>query len=280
MKNKEGKFLGFYTPRYTQVPDELFDELLSELSGAELKVLLYVIRRTFGFKKDSDRISLSQLVSGIEKKDGTILDKGTGLHKDSVIKVTKSLVEKGILLRTRKNSDKHGYTATEYALNIRNYTLSDNPTRGLVRKNRQALPEKSDKQNTYIQNTDKTFRNVSNKEIKKAPVDKLQVDKQEYLADLILQVCRDQKSIAFYRKVARLLPEQAIFETLSEVREAIQLGRVRENPGAMFTDLIKRKAKELGLELVKEVKESEPRHERLKESTGFFTPAEIFMTKR
>jgi hypothetical protein len=29
------------------VPDQLFDELLVELSGAELKVLLYIIRRTF-----------------------------------------------------------------------------------------------------------------------------------------------------------------------------------------------------------------------------------------
>ena len=110
-------------------------------------------------------------------------------------------------------------------------------------------------------------------------MDKLQVDKQEYLAGLILQVCRDQQSIAFYRKVARLLPEQAIFETLSEVREAIQLGRIRENPGAMFTDLIKRKAKELGMELVKEIKENEPKHEKLQDPTEFSTPAEIFRTK-
>ena len=43
-------FRGFRSPSYTQVPDELFDELLVELSGGELKVLLYIIRRTFGFK--------------------------------------------------------------------------------------------------------------------------------------------------------------------------------------------------------------------------------------
>jgi hypothetical protein len=44
------RFKGFLSPRYTQVPDELFDELMAYLSGAELKVLLYIIRRTFGFK--------------------------------------------------------------------------------------------------------------------------------------------------------------------------------------------------------------------------------------
>ncbi len=60
------RFPGFQSPNYTMVPDELFDELMVELSGAELKVLLYIIRRTFGFKKDSDNISLSQLLNGIE----------------------------------------------------------------------------------------------------------------------------------------------------------------------------------------------------------------------
>ena len=45
-------FRGFDSPNYTQVPDILFDERMAHLSGAELKVLLYIIRRTFGFKKD------------------------------------------------------------------------------------------------------------------------------------------------------------------------------------------------------------------------------------
>ena len=36
------RFKGFVSPRYTQVPDALFDELMAYLSGAELKVLLYI----------------------------------------------------------------------------------------------------------------------------------------------------------------------------------------------------------------------------------------------
>ncbi len=44
-------FQGFRSPTYTPVPDELFDDLMSTLSGAGLKVLLYIVRRTFGFKK-------------------------------------------------------------------------------------------------------------------------------------------------------------------------------------------------------------------------------------
>lgn len=55
------QFSGFVFPTTTPVPDQLFDELLPRLSGAELKVLMYIIRRTFGFKKQSDDISLAQL---------------------------------------------------------------------------------------------------------------------------------------------------------------------------------------------------------------------------
>jgi hypothetical protein len=70
-------FEGFTSPSYTQVPDELFDVLITQLSDAELRVLLYIMRRTFGFKREADTISLSQLVSGITTRDGQVLDRGT-----------------------------------------------------------------------------------------------------------------------------------------------------------------------------------------------------------
>src|SRR5215213_3594469 len=74
-------FDGFASPSYTQVPDELFDVLMPSLPDAELRVLLYIVRRTFGFKRDADAISLSQMVSGIVTRDGRRLDAGTGLSK-------------------------------------------------------------------------------------------------------------------------------------------------------------------------------------------------------
>jgi len=46
-------FEGFDTPNSTLVPDVVFDRLLTKLGEAELKALLYIIRRTFGFKKDA-----------------------------------------------------------------------------------------------------------------------------------------------------------------------------------------------------------------------------------
>src|SRR5438128_1373515 len=91
------RFDGVTSPNTTQVPDQYLDELLPILSGAELKVLLYITRRTFGFKKDSDNISINQLIHGIRTRDGRTLDKGTGLSRDSVTRALKSLADKGII---------------------------------------------------------------------------------------------------------------------------------------------------------------------------------------
>src|SRR5215210_205141 len=85
------KFKGFRLPTTTAIPDEIFDELMAELSGAELKVLLYICRRTFGFKKEKDKISLNQIANGIVTRDGRVLDKGTGLSKRHVQRALKTL---------------------------------------------------------------------------------------------------------------------------------------------------------------------------------------------
>ena len=72
---------------------------MANLSGAEFKVLLYIARRTYGFGKGSDKISLSQISQGITKRDGTILDRGTGISRSSVVRALDTLVTMGIVVR-------------------------------------------------------------------------------------------------------------------------------------------------------------------------------------
>ena len=96
---------GFLKPTTTPTPDELFDVWLSKLSGSELKVLLYIIRRTFGFGKHVDAISLSQITKGIQKKNGEVLDLGTGLSRKSAYQAVQSLEEKGLIKVGRALAD-------------------------------------------------------------------------------------------------------------------------------------------------------------------------------
>lgn len=92
-------------PNFTQTPNVFYDEIMADLGYAELKCLLYIFRRTYGFHKQSDRISLSQFVDGI---DG--LDRGTGLAKKNVYPALESLVEKKLIKK-----DTSGKT-TRYSL--------------------------------------------------------------------------------------------------------------------------------------------------------------------
>ena len=118
-RNVKAPFRGYSSPNYTPVPDELFDEQLPDLSGAELKVLLYVIRRTFGFKRESDTISLSQMLNGLRTRDGRVLDRGVGLSKKTLLQAIKSLEEQAIILTERRRSQEKGDEPTSYRLNVR-----------------------------------------------------------------------------------------------------------------------------------------------------------------
>ena len=74
-------------PNYTQTPNELFDHWLPHLGEAELKVLLVIMRKTFGWHKPRDAISVSQLA------------KYTGMLEETVIKAARSLQSKGVITR-------------------------------------------------------------------------------------------------------------------------------------------------------------------------------------
>src|SRR3954470_13784123 len=113
---KPYEFAGFSSPNTTPVPDVLFDELLPRLENGELRVLLYIIRRTYGFKKDFDNISMSQMVHGLRRKDGTYLDRGTGMSKASVARSVRRLIDMQIIISWRNRSIQRGDEPTTYAL--------------------------------------------------------------------------------------------------------------------------------------------------------------------
>jgi len=116
--SNQATFPGFQFPNTTQIPNEVFDTLMSKLSGGELKVLLYICRRTFGFRKDSDRISLTQIAHGITTKAGRVLDQGTGLSKRHVITALKTLEKRNIIKVSRTIDETGLHEINTYSLNI------------------------------------------------------------------------------------------------------------------------------------------------------------------
>lgn len=88
---------GILVPSAFQVPNEVIDEgWLKELTGGELKVLLFIIRKTFGFNKIAgDRIPLSQIIAG------------TGLSRQSAVSAI-DVLEKCQLVRVMRSQSADG----------------------------------------------------------------------------------------------------------------------------------------------------------------------------
>jgi replication protein O len=249
-KDVQKHFKGYSKPNYTPVPDELFDEQLPDLSGAELKVLLYIIRRTFGFKKESDNISLNQLLHGITTKEDVVLDRGTGLSKKTLLDTIRNLIEKNLIISKRRRSKEKGDEPTTYRLNIIGETAENtNTPRGV--KNTpgggvKSTPHPSDKnyttQETVIQETVNNTVNGVVKGGEKSTLQKLPdleepPEKTDYVAKQILNELGDKQSQRFYHLVAAKIPEGVIRETLSEVR----VDGARD-PARLFTYKIQRYA--------------------------------------
>ena len=144
-------FDGFASPNYTMVPDELFDVVLPHLKRTELQVLLYIIRRTFGFKKDADAIAYSQFLHGIVTSDGRVLDQGCGISNPTHLSTAlKLLIAKGLIVAVKpRNRD-----ATIYRLRMRGEPLGTATTgtgssrSGSTGTGRKSLPDPVDTRNS------------------------------------------------------------------------------------------------------------------------------------
>jgi DNA-binding transcriptional ArsR family regulator len=260
--DEQWKFDGFASPNFTTVPDEFFDVLASRLNGAEVKALLYIIRRTFGFKKERDSISISQMLNGIVRKTGERLDLGVGLSKPSLCRALNTLADKNIILTTRQYDYKGGNMATSYQLNMRGHGATageggapETPLgkkmrqggvvskvdQGLVSDFDQPLVKKRDIQYTVDNKQSNKNVNVAKKEKGETNYLRLIPDAQseqahiDLIATDILECLGDRQSESFYRLVARKVPESTIRRLLSELKE----GRVRSKP-RVFTHEVMR----------------------------------------
>jgi len=76
---------------YTKIANELLDELVKVcLLGAELQVCLFIIRKTYGYGKKEDAISLTQFEQGINKSRPTIVKALKNLQLVNMVELVKS----------------------------------------------------------------------------------------------------------------------------------------------------------------------------------------------
>src|SRR6266487_1929243 len=104
-------FEGFTTPtrNYFPMPNEWIDICAKIDNLAELKVIQYVLRHTWGYHEFgiTKAITIDEFMRGRKRQDGTRIDSGTGLKSDRSVKDgLKAAIEHGYLIYDIDDTDK------------------------------------------------------------------------------------------------------------------------------------------------------------------------------
>jgi len=255
MQNAVTAFTGFQLEKWTPVPDQLFDELLCVLSGNELKVLLYIIRRTSGFSKVSDTISIRQMLHGIVCKNGKRLDGGVGIKsKTTLLRVLRSLSEKALIARERRSNSRRGNLPTAYSLSVAKDAQVEAHEPEVEKGSTEIDPglgtsiapgggtkvvPSTRYRDTRIQSGTKYLNNVVEKTKKsgKPQVPKKPRDKVDYLISEMETQTGDTHSRGNFAKLAMSLPDSVVFQAMSELKQTQDV----QNQGALLTHILQQK---------------------------------------
>ncbi len=95
-----------YIPNTSSIPNILFDYWMTRLSPAEFKVLMCIARKTYGWNKSRDLISIKQ-IEGM-----------TGLHRSGIIKNVDKLVEIGLVNKVKSKTSDGDDAPNRFEINV------------------------------------------------------------------------------------------------------------------------------------------------------------------
>src|SRR5438132_11375137 len=106
----EQTFEGFSKPEanFFRLPNEWTDITAKVTSLAEMKLVEYVLKHTWGYSEFDmvKKITTDEFMHGRKKKSGERIDIGTGLSKPSIIAGLKNAVAHGLLEEETEHADK------------------------------------------------------------------------------------------------------------------------------------------------------------------------------
>ena len=102
------KFEGFSEPteNWSKLPHTLIANLHKMTSESEVKIVLYILRHTWGYHDDQKKITIDEFSHGRKRKDGSRLDSGTGLSENSGRAGIEKATEHGFIEVAEDSTDK------------------------------------------------------------------------------------------------------------------------------------------------------------------------------
>lgn len=131
-------------PNYTQIPNIYFDEIMQTLNGSENLVFLTIMRKTFGWHKEKDRIAYTQImeVSGISSRS-------------TISSALKVLLEKGYI-----ESETKGQQIT-YSVSINELEQKSNQSKNCTLTSPKTVPLYSETSPKTVHTKESTLNKLS-----------------------------------------------------------------------------------------------------------------------
>lgn len=116
------QYEGFDPPEenWSKLPHSLVERLRYISTLAEFKVIVYILRHTWGYREyDSDKpITMDEFVNGRKRKDGTRLDPGVGMNEQAIRDGLGRAEEHGFITVQIDDTDK-GRIKKSYSLHMK-----------------------------------------------------------------------------------------------------------------------------------------------------------------
>src|SRR5215204_2365530 len=127
-RSERTPFSGFDRPEsnFFRMPNTWTD-ITAEINNiAELKVVEYILRHTWGYQEYGVKkhITIDEFVNGRRRQDGSRMDKGTGLSERAVYDGLRKAVENGLIDEETDDSDR-GRIKKSYSLRMRENVPGD-----------------------------------------------------------------------------------------------------------------------------------------------------------
>jgi len=132
MSNDNLVLADLYEDGYTCIPNYYYDYILPTLTTVENQVLQIILRKTLGYQKTKDQISITQLITS------------TKLAKSSVQKAIKSLQDKELIF-VEKSDKSTSHISSTFKINLYKFVNSNKktiPRNGIVfvNSNKKTIP--------------------------------------------------------------------------------------------------------------------------------------------
>src|SRR5436305_5130477 len=232
-------FQGFSKPEanFFRLPNEWTDITAQITSLAEMKLVEYVLKHTWGYSEFDmvKKITTDEFMHGRRKKNGERIDIGTGLSNKSVIEGLNKAVEHGLLEVEIDDTDR-ARIKKYYKLKMKTPIEEDEPEQKELHADVKKVHSGVKKVHSdYVTSSHRSEKDTKERYMNVTKQNKKDTNETDYFAGLIAEKLGDQKSITYYKIACQRSDPHMLLQKAAEIMAD---GGAR-NPGAVFADWVK-----------------------------------------